>query len=47
MASVNPQFLNLAVSLALEGQRVGLLDADIYGPSAPTMLGLEGPSSHG
>lgn len=33
---------NLAASLLLEGLRVGLLDADIYGPSAPTLFGLEG-----
>lgn len=31
--------MNLALALADEGWRVGLLDADIYGPSAPTMLG--------
>jgi ATP-binding protein involved in chromosome partitioning len=30
---------NLAASLHLEGARVGLLDADIYGPSIPTMMG--------
>jgi ATP-binding protein involved in chromosome partitioning len=33
---------NLAVGLARRGLKVGLLDGDIYGPSAPTMLGLEG-----
>jgi ATP-binding protein involved in chromosome partitioning len=34
--------LNLAVGLARRGYRVGLLDADIYGPSMPTMLALAG-----
>lgn len=33
--------VNLAVSLSLAGNRVGLLDIDIHGPSIPTMLGLE------
>jgi ATP-binding protein involved in chromosome partitioning len=33
---------NLAAALALDGARVGLLDADIYGPSAPTLFGLKG-----
>ena len=33
---------NLAVSLAQFGHRVGLLDADIYGPSVPLMMGLAG-----
>ncbi len=32
---------NLAVCLAKNGQKTGLLDADIYGPSMPLMLGLE------
>lgn len=33
--------VNIAVALAQSGAKVGLLDADIYGPNAPTMLGLE------
>src|SRR6187431_715711 len=32
--------VNLAVSLALDGARVGLMDADVYGPNVPLMLGL-------
>lgn len=32
--------VNLAVALALEGAKVGLIDADIYGPSIPLMLGI-------
>ena len=37
---------NLAVALAAEGRRVGMLDADVYGPSQPRVLGVSGrPSS--
>lgn len=32
--------VNLATALALEGARVGLMDADVYGPNVPTMMGL-------
>lgn len=33
--------VNLALSLAQEGATVGILDADVYGPSQPKMLGIE------
>ncbi len=33
--------VNIAVALAKSGAKVGLLDADIYGPNVPTMMGLE------
>jgi|TARA_B110000305_G_scaffold148460_1_gene164788 ATP-binding protein involved in chromosome partitioning len=37
---------NLAVALAMRGLKIGLLDADVYGPSQPRMLGVSGrPSS--
>lgn len=37
---------NLALSLKRQGYRVGLLDADMYGPSVPTLFGIQGhPSS--
>jgi ATP-binding protein involved in chromosome partitioning len=34
--------VNLAVALALRGAKVGLLDADVYGPSVPLMMGVSG-----
>ena len=34
--------VNLAIALAKQGKRVGLLDADIYGPNIPRMMGIEG-----
>jgi ATP-binding protein involved in chromosome partitioning len=34
--------VNIALALAAEGAKVGLLDADIYGPSVPMMMGIEG-----
>ncbi|MCK6452897.1 MAG: iron-sulfur cluster carrier protein ApbC [Alphaproteobacteria bacterium] len=39
--------VNLALALAASGKRVGMLDADIYGPSQPRMMGIAGrPTSH-
>ncbi|MBP1657557.1 MAG: Mrp [Bacteroidetes bacterium] len=39
--------VNLAVALAKEGARVGLVDADVYGPSIPLMMGITGrPAIH-
>jgi ATP-binding protein involved in chromosome partitioning len=34
--------VNLAMAFAMQGKRVGVLDADIHGPSVPKLLGLEG-----
>ncbi len=40
---------NIAVSLAMEGKKVGILDTDFHGPSIPTLLNLEGrrPGTNG
>ena len=34
--------VNLATAFAMKGKHVGVLDADIHGPSVPRLLGLEG-----
>ncbi|MBN1440264.1 MAG: P-loop NTPase [Anaerolineales bacterium] len=39
--------VNIAVALVRAGKRVGLLDADLHGPSVPTMLGIEGETIRG
>ena len=38
---------NLAIGLAKRGQRVGLLDVDVHGPSAPKIMGLQGQRAMG
>ena len=38
--------MNLAVALSISGQKVGLMDADVYGPSQPRMMGLTDPEKH-
>jgi len=38
---------NIALALSLKGQKVGLMDVDIHGPSIPKMLGLEGATLKG
>jgi len=35
--------VNMAASLAADGKKVGLMDADIYGPNIPTMMGVHDP----
>jgi ATP-binding protein involved in chromosome partitioning len=40
--------VNLAVTLARDGRKVGLMDADVYGPNVPVMMGINRtPMSHG
>ncbi len=39
--------VNLAVALAMRGNRVGILDVDIHGPSVPHLLGCEGQAAPG
>ncbi len=38
----NRHICKLTVALAMQGKKVGLLDADIYGPNIPRMMGLDG-----
>jgi len=38
---------NIALALSLKGQKVGLMDIDVHGPSIPKMLGLEGQTMKG
>jgi ATP-binding protein involved in chromosome partitioning len=38
--------VNLATAFAMQGKRVGVLDADIHGPSVPRLLGLEGQKAN-
>lgn len=38
---------NVAIALSLRGQKVGIMDIDIHGPSVPKMLGLEGNTLRG
>ena len=41
---VNHQYLlNIAAALAADGVKVGLLDADVYGPNVPHFLGIDNP----
>ncbi len=37
---------NFALALAADGAKVGLMDADIYGPSVPIMFGVAGRKAH-
>ena len=39
--------VNLAVALQRKGARVGLMDADVYGPNTPQMLGIKGSPRSG
>ena len=39
--------VNLAAALAMAGNKVGLLDIDIHGPSIPVLLGIEGSQIYG